>query len=341
MPLPFVLGAGAAIAGAAGAGSSIHGVVKIKDAEGTLKKAQERHQRNVDKFERINDFTNRKMDDLGRLELQILNGFERFSDTIEKIQNRPQFKKYDKEYIDLPTYNREELEKVSVGAGVLLGSLGGAALGTAGGFAAAGAATSAVMALGTASTGTAIASLSGAAAINATLAAIGGGAIAAGGGGIALGTTVLNATTLGVGLLVGGTIFNMVGRKLSDQADEAYAQMEQAESMINKICINLSEIAKVAVIYHQSLTGVREKYLEYFEYVSCTVNGLHKENWDSFTDWEKSTTQNAVLLVGLLYRMCQVNLVKKDENNHELSVVNRRGIGDVLKSSEQILKSMA
>ena len=74
------------------------------------------------------------------------------------------------------------LKKVSIGAGVLLGGLGGAAVGTAGGFAAAGATTSAVMALGTASTGTAIASLSGAAATNATLAALGGGAIAAGAG---------------------------------------------------------------------------------------------------------------------------------------------------------------
>lgn len=62
---------------------------------------------------------------------------------------------------ELPQYNREELEQISIGAGVLLGGLGGAALGTAGGFAAAGATTAAVMALGTASTGTAIASLSG------------------------------------------------------------------------------------------------------------------------------------------------------------------------------------
>lgn len=49
----------------------------------------------------------------------------------------------------------------------------------------------AVGVLGTASTGTAIGGLSGAAATNATLAWFGGGALSAGGGGVALGTTVL------------------------------------------------------------------------------------------------------------------------------------------------------
>jgi hypothetical protein len=33
------------------------------------------------------------MDDLGKLELEILHSFKKFSDTLEKIQNRPQFDK--------------------------------------------------------------------------------------------------------------------------------------------------------------------------------------------------------------------------------------------------------
>lgn len=140
---------------------------------------------------------------------------------------------------------------------MLLGGIGGAAVGTAGGFAAAGATTSAVMALGTASTGTAIASLSGAAATNATLAALGGGAVAAGGGGIALGTSILGAATLGVGLLVGGVIFSATGSKLSDKADEAWEQMEKAEKTINKICEYLLDLRKMAGRYINSL----EKYM--------------------------------------------------------------------------------
>lgn len=87
------------------------------------------------------------MDKLGKTELYILQSFSEFSDVIEKIQNRPQFKEYARDGVELPKYDKEELKQVSVGAGVILGGLGGAATGTAGGLAAAGVTTSAVMAL--------------------------------------------------------------------------------------------------------------------------------------------------------------------------------------------------
>mgnify|MGYP000152262605 FL=1 len=170
MPLPFIIAGLAAAAGVAGVGSGIHGAAKMKEANDTMKAAERKHKQNIEYFENESEKTNKRMDKLGEFELKILNDFKDFSDAIEKIQNRPEFKEYKIGGVALPKYNKEELNKVSVGAGVLLGGIGGAAVGTAGGFAAAGATTSAVMALGTASTGTAIASLSGAAATNATLA---------------------------------------------------------------------------------------------------------------------------------------------------------------------------
>ena len=204
MPLPFILGGIAAAAAVAGVGSGIKGGMKMKDANDTMESAKQMQRRAINKFEENNKKTTKQMDSIGETELSILSSFEEFADLMENIQGRPEFKKYSKEDIKLPEYTAEELREVSAGAGVLMGGLGGAAAGTAGGFAAAGATTSAVMALGTASTGTAIASLSGAAATNATLALLGGGTIAAGGGGVALGTAVLGGATLGVGLLVGG-----------------------------------------------------------------------------------------------------------------------------------------
>lgn len=337
MPLPLILGVGAAIAGITGVGSGIHGAAKMKEANDTMKAAEDRHKRNIAKFERSSESANKKMDELGKLELTILNGFEKFSDTIEKIQNRPKFKEYSREGIKLPKYDKEELKNVSVGAGVLLGGLGGAAAGTAGGFAAAGATTSAVMALGTASTGTAIASLSGAAATNATLAALGGGAIAAGGGGIALGTTILGATTLGIGLLVGGAIFNITGGKMSDKADEAWNQMKKAECKINDICDYLSDLEGTAAKYTDSLNAVYKKYLEYFNFVSHVVNSMNKTDWDDFSQNEKIATQNTVLLVGLLYQMCKVKLVNKAEGDAEINSINREAVNEALDTSVQVI----
>lgn len=348
MPLPFVLGVlaakaavvGAAALGVAGVGASVHGAVKMKDANDTMKAAESRHKKNIQRFDTQSEKTNETMDRLGKLELNILKSFDDFSDTIELIQNRPYFKPYNKNGIELPKYDKEELEKVSVGAGVILGGLGGAAVGTAGGIAASGATTAAVMTFGTASTGTAIASLSGAAATNATLAAIGGGAVAAGGGGIALGTTVLGAATLGVGLLVGGAIFSFTGSKLSEQADEAWRQMKEAETTIDKICEYLIELDTLADSYVASLTTVNDKYLEMLNGIKFVVYNLKKTDWYDFTHAEKQAVQNLVLLVGLLYNMCKVNLVEKTDEKDGVNKVNKEEVNEAIAHSETVLDEL-
>ncbi len=338
MPLPLILGGAAAIAGAVGLGSAVHGGAKMKEANDTMKLAYKRHKENIAKFEKQNQETTEAMDRLGEMELVILDSFKKFSDIFERIQNRPEFKGYNKENVDIPAYNGEELKKVSVGAGVLLGGLGGAAVGTAGGFAAAGATTAAVMALGTASTGTAIASLSGVAATNATLAALGGGAIAAGGGGMALGTTILGATTLGVGLLVGGIIFNVTGSKLSDKADEAYKQMKKAEGEINKICLYLKKLYDTEATFEKALKTVDRIYLRHLSKLGDLVVVGGKTDWNEFTNAEKKMTENTVMLVGLLYSMCKVQLVRQTGSTAETNVVNEQEVNQAINNAESFLE---
>lgn len=340
MPLPLILGITAGIAAAGGVGSGIHGGIKMKDANDTMKAATARQEGAIKKFEDANAKTTKLMDALGTQELNILHNFDSFSTLIEKIQNRPEFKAFSKEGVEIPKYDASKLKEVSAGAGVLIGGLGGAAAGTAGGFAAAGATTSAVMALGTASTGTAIASLSGAAATNATLAALGGGAIAAGGGGIALGTTLLGATTLGVGLLVGGIIFNVTGRKLSDKADEASKQATNTEKEVDEICSYLSKLGNAARKYKKTLTSVEASYKEHLQILDHIINYDGKTNWKNFSDKDKIVTQNTVLLVGMLYKMCQIQLVLKDDDGDGKNTINTKAIMDVQMEADLLLDNM-
>lgn len=336
MPLPLLLGIGAAIAGATGIGTGIHGAVKMKEASDTMESAKRIHERNVARFEKENETTTKDMDKLGTLELNILHSFGEFADVFEQIKNRPVFEEYQKDGITLPQYNGEKLKEVSVGAGVLLGGLGGAGLGAAGGFAAAGATTAAVMALGTASTGTAIASLSGAALTNATLAALGGGALTAGGGGIALGTTILGATTLGVGLLVGGVIFNFTGGKLSDKADEAWSQMKKAEVQIDSICNYLTELRSISNKYYNTLFHVNELYINHLNKLKTIVTILEHTDWKIFTESEKKITHNTVLLVGLLYDMCKVELVLKGKNKNDINTINLKEVDKSINKARKI-----
>ncbi|MBQ8730431.1 MAG: hypothetical protein IJY81_04515 [Lachnospiraceae bacterium] len=336
--LPVALKGAAIVAGAAGVGTAVHGAAKMKEANDTMVSAKERHEKNMKRFEKENKKTSTDMDKLGKLELEILHSFSEFSDVFEQIKNRPVFEAYSKNGITLPKYDGETLKEVSVGAGVLLGGLGGAGLGAAGGFAAAGATTAAVMALGTASTGTAIASLSGAALTNATLAALGGGAIAAGGGGIAAGTAVLGAATLGVGLLIGGVIFNFTGGKLSDKADEAWEQMKKAEKQINDICIYLNNLKDTANKYYQTLSSVNEIYRKHLNGLTSIVSLLGHKDWNTFTAEEKKVTENTVLLVGLLYNMCKIELVLKSEKEDEMNQINTEAVESSISNAETILK---
>lgn len=339
MPLPLILGIGAAIAGVAGLGSGIAGGVKMKDANDTMKMAQNKQEAAKKKFEDTNKKTTLKMDDLGTLEMNILASFGRFSDAFEKIKNRPDFKDLSMEKYNIPKFDAEELKKVSIGAGVLAGGLGGAALGTAGGFAAAGATTAAVMALGTASTGTAIASLSGVAATNATLAALGGGAIAAGGGGMALGTAVLGGATLGIGLLVGGIIFNVTGSKISDKADEAYSQARKTEETVNKICVYLDDLYLYADKYFNSLKRVNTFYSVKLERLEKLVETT--TDWRQFTADQKVMTQNLVLLVGLLNKMCKVKLVLKSDNDNDMNKVNKSEVDANIGDANDVISKVA
>lgn len=337
MPLPLFLGIGAAIVGAAGIGAGINGTAKMKEAKDTMESANRQNDKNIERFKKENTATSKDMDKIGKLELEILYSFSTFADVFEQIKNRPTFENYTKNGIKLPKYDGEKLKEVSVGAGVLIGGLGGAGLGAAGGFAAAGATTAAIMALGTASTGTAIASLSGAALTNATLAALGGGAIAAGGGGIALGTTILGATTLGIGLLVGGVIFNFTGGKLSDKADEAWDQMKKAEGQINTICAYLINLRKISNKYYDTLSSVNDIYQKHLNGLTSIVTILGHKNWNTFTNEEKKITENTVLLVGLLYNMCKVELVLKAKKEGDINSINTSEIEDSINKAKTII----
>ncbi|SCI86126.1 Phage-related minor tail protein [uncultured Clostridium sp.] len=337
MPLPLILGVGAVIAGTVGVGSGVYGAAKMKEANDTMKSADSRHKSNISKFESQSKTTSNDMDNLGKKELEILESFEAFTRVFEKIQGRPQFKTYSKEGVNIPEYDVEELKKVSIGAGLLLGGIGGAAVGTAGGFAAAGATTAAVMALGTASTGTAIASLSGVAATNATLAALGGGAIAAGGGGMALGTTILGAATLGVGLLVGGVIFSVTGSSLSNKADEAWSQMKKAEKEINQICLYLKDLSKTALKFEKALSSVNKIYRNHLNTLTFIVETNKKTDWNDFTTEEKLLTENTALLVNLLFNMGKVKLVLASENENEYNKVNFEEVDKSIINAEVFL----
>lgn len=114
--------------------------------------------------------------------------------------------------------------------------------GSLAGLAVAGGSYFGVMALGTASTGTAIGSLSGAAATNATLAWLGGGSLASGGAGVAGGTAVLGGVVVGPALAIAGTI---MATNASKKKDEAYSNLQRVRIGIKKLKVITSRLSVI------------------------------------------------------------------------------------------------
>ncbi len=108
----------------------------------------------------------------------------------------------------------------------------GAGTGAAVGAGAAFAAYAGTAALASASTGTAIAGLSGAAATSATLAALGGGSLATGGLGVAGGTMLLSGIVAAPILIAAGVAVSVKGRSMRKQARTESQHLDAAEAAL-------------------------------------------------------------------------------------------------------------
>ena len=102
----------------------------------------------------------------------------------------------------------------------------------------------------------------------------------------------------------------------------------------------LYELEKTAEDYTHSINIVRNKYLESYNYISYVVNKLHKVDWNEFSEQDKLAVKNTVMLVGLLYEMCKLNLVNKASNENEMNTINKSGINIIKNDSIQVIDNL-
>ena len=97
MSISILLLGASALAGAAGVGGIAKGGSQVLKANSTMKELQVQHQQNLARLEKRNKECVRDMDKHGRKELEILKSFQEFSTVFEKIKNRPEFAKIQKQ----------------------------------------------------------------------------------------------------------------------------------------------------------------------------------------------------------------------------------------------------
>ncbi|MEU5905333.1 hypothetical protein ABZ780_13280 [Micromonospora sp. NPDC047467] len=178
----------------------------------TRNDALKRHEAAIAECEATRMNTQRVCREYGEFQIRVhKETVARLADWLERNEHlvkRINFKRIDGVRIEVPsapTY-AAGVEDVTTGISGLIGAVGA-------GTSAQAAALWGVSTFASASTGTAISSLSGAAAQNAVLAWLGGGSLATGGGGVAAGSVVLGAVTVVPGLLIGGLTVGIVGAR--------------------------------------------------------------------------------------------------------------------------------
>lgn len=228
MPLPLIpiLLGGAALATAG------YGVKKAFDAYDSSQIAESYHEKAKEEYNQTEEEVKPKRERaqdrfelLGHLQADIVrNGLQRYADIIDKLNIKDNVDLQDvvgKETLDGVANIQQSIVSLETALG---GLASGAFAGALTGFGMYGG----VGWLASASTGTAIASLSGAAATNATLAWLGGGSLAAGGLGMAGGTMVLGGIVAAPVIAVMGSVF---AAKAEEKKYDAYAYYDSVQAI--------------------------------------------------------------------------------------------------------------
>lgn len=261
----------------------------------------------------------------GALKLNVLSTtVYDFVENFEKIKNvelSEQDIHQDMKNIKLMKANFKEMKQASINVKEL----------TAGGITALGsgalvgaAAYGGVGMLAAASTGTAISTLSGAVATNATLAWLGGGALSAGGFGMAGGAVVLGGIVAAPVLLVGYAIFHSKAKQNFAEAKKHHLEAKKFRSEIKLVT---SKIDVITSRVHQ-MKFTLEKLDGYFqEYVNIMKNIIetHGTDFSKYPEQEQKEIYIAVMFAQTTKALLDVNLLTKN--------------GDLDNSSQLILES--
>ncbi len=192
------------------------------------------------------------------------------------------------------------------------------------------------MALGAASTGTAISSLAGAAATNATLAAIGGGSLATGGLGIAGGTAILGAAVAAPVLAIAGWAYNSHGEEALKNAYKADREVDAAVEKLSKSIERLKDIKKYASKIEEILKQKFDVFTKhYFNPLKEIDRQLHLKiiNTNDIEEHICQIISNGFTLASILVNLISTPIFKMKEVNGN-STIDKSGMPEAEKDSD-------
>lgn len=326
MPIPLIIGAVAAAAGIYGAAKGVSGAIDHSNAKDINNDARSMVDSANRKVEEQRKATNAILEDYGQRKLRAFNGVvAEFIETFERLKNIELSQSPELDKLNAGDFSNKTLAGLRQDYQALKDAGLGLGAGMGGGAALAFGAYNGTMLLATASTGTAISSLGGVAATNATLAWLGGGSLAAGGYGMAGGMMVLGGIVAGPALAIFGHVLGNKGEEALNNArsnlEQASTIHDQAELMTGK----LRAIEQVTSLANATFSKISSQ-------LRRTVSELKKviENngvdYRTFSDESKEVVFRSVKFAQLLKAMIDTAILDQDGN---LVLATEKRIQDV------------
>lgn len=295
MAVPLIIGLGI---GAVGLYKSGKAIKDNMDANDLNDSAQDIVRKAESGLELAREECQKSLTDLGQLKVDAVQvNIHNFLEIFQKIKNKD-FGDTDIGNLQLADFDEQALQEMEDKVSFLLSSGLGAGGGALSGALAAFGAYNGTMAFAAASTGTAISSLSGAAATNATLAWLGGGTLASGGMGVAGGALALGALAAGPALLIAGWY---MGAKAESKVNDALSNLAEAKRFKTDI--------ESAIVITNGIQDVAKKALD----ILSTIRMHARRNLKLFKNMVESEgydyavyTQEAKLIVMKNLKIAQV-----------------------------------
>lgn len=361
MPIPFLLVGAAAVAGITGVAKGAQAIKNNSEAKSKIEEAQSLYDSAKGKLETQRNSTTTHLENLGKIKLEtwsqevndFLNTFNAFNNV--RMEGKVNLNERLKGQITNPqnmlnmttaTLKAREVAKAgfaSLGAGALAGvaSYGGA------------------MMFASASTGTAIASLSGAAATNATLAWFGGGALKAGGLGMAGGSAVLGGIVAGPVLAVAGFIMAAKSEENLARAEETYAEAEQAVEKMEIMRDFMKQISEISDDYRDFIDEFRKRFRHVINQINdVKYNAMQRQvdtqndssykqlahgrkiDFDSLSIREQETLHISWLMAQVIYSVLSAPLLTKngdlDKNVRKILQDANDAIPEIERAQEEL-----
>ncbi len=306
MPLPFIAVVVIAVSVGAGAKKGYDAYKDSSEAKKINKRAEDVFDESQKSLDNQRKKTNSDIKEFGEYKIKIFNSvLLRYFNIFEKIKNiefENSVSKDDDFVVDM-----KEFEKLKTDVLNIKNVIGGGVASLVGGALAGFGAYGGVGLLATASTGTAISTLSGAAATNATLAWLGGGSLASGGLGVAGGTMVLGGLVTGPALAVAVWVMASSAEKAKNDAYTNLNKARAIEKSNKTIILQLEKVSRLS----DRLKNTIEKLVFYFNTMINNLDALvdKNDNYKAYDEKEKTLVHHSLLMAQSIKNLISVPLM--------------------------------